>query len=540
MLKKILPLVTVFLFAFIAVLPLLHKGLPPTHDGEYHVVRFYEFDKTLRDGSLYPRWASDLNRGYGVPLFNFVYPLPNYIASFFHFLGFSFIDAFKLNMFLASILGAVFFYLWAKAFWGRWGGMLGGVFYTFSPYHFVDIYIRGSVGEVWALAFFPAFLWCITSFVNNKKIIFFVGSCLSLSLIIFSHNILSLMFLPFSFLYIIFLISFQKDKKHLILNSLYIILLGLGLSAVFWVPAIFEKQYVVGLEVFGFENHFADLYQLIIPSWGSGFSGESLNSSLSLQIGIANLLVVFLSLFLLLIYRKNNRNSHIVLFFIVLFFVIFFLMQKGSLPIWKTVPFINYFQFPWRFLSLEILVASFLAGSVVYFWKSKILTIALIILSFFLGIGYAKVAYYHYRDDNYYLTRSNFIEGTNSPGNAFNTVYFDPSLGKKKAKTEFLKGSGVIDQQEIKSTYYKFKIEALENSEIKVNTAYFPGWSVFVNRAEVKTNITEEGLFSFYLPEGKQDIAIGLKDTPIRNIGFILFLITGAILAALFIKAMFG
>ncbi len=81
--------------ALFAAYPLLHSGLPPTHDGEYHVIRFYEFDKTLRDGNLYPLWGSDLNFTYGVPLFNYVYPLPNYVASFFHLLGSSFIDAFK-------------------------------------------------------------------------------------------------------------------------------------------------------------------------------------------------------------------------------------------------------------------------------------------------------------------------------------------------------------------------------------------------------------------------------------------------------------
>src|SRR3989338_5683038 len=98
-------------FNFFAGFALLNNGLPPTHDGEYHVIRFYEFYRMLSSGELYPRWAPDLNNGYGIPLFNYVYPLPNYIASFFHMLGVSFIDSFKLNMFFASILGAIFMYM---------------------------------------------------------------------------------------------------------------------------------------------------------------------------------------------------------------------------------------------------------------------------------------------------------------------------------------------------------------------------------------------------------------------------------------------
>ena len=75
---------------FLAIQPLTHAGLHPTHDGEYHVIRFYEFDKAIRDGDWYPRLAPDLNNGYGVPLFNYVYPFPNYVASLLHFFGMSF------------------------------------------------------------------------------------------------------------------------------------------------------------------------------------------------------------------------------------------------------------------------------------------------------------------------------------------------------------------------------------------------------------------------------------------------------------------
>src|SRR5258706_7369843 len=93
----------VLIIAFLAGFPLLHPGLIPTHDGEYHVIRFYEFDKVLRSGNLYPRWAPDLAYGFGMPILTYVYPLPNYVASFFHIFGLSFIDGFKVNMFFANV-----------------------------------------------------------------------------------------------------------------------------------------------------------------------------------------------------------------------------------------------------------------------------------------------------------------------------------------------------------------------------------------------------------------------------------------------------
>jgi len=108
MVKKNLSIIAVIIVSIIAVLDLSNYGIPPTHDGEYHVIRFQQFYKVLSEGVLYPRWSPDFNNGFGIPLFNYVYPLPNYMAAIFHALGFGFIDSFKLNMATATIAGAIF------------------------------------------------------------------------------------------------------------------------------------------------------------------------------------------------------------------------------------------------------------------------------------------------------------------------------------------------------------------------------------------------------------------------------------------------
>lgn len=516
----------VILASCIAGFALLHPGLPPTHDGEYHVIRFYEFDKTLRGGDWYPRWAPDLNNGYGVPLFNYVYPLPNYVASLFHLLGISFIDAFKLQMFFATIIGGIFFYLWTKRFWGVIGGVASSVFYTFSPYHFVDIYIRGSVGEVWALAFFPAFLWTITRYIQNKQKIFFILSSIFLSLIIFSHNILSLMFLPFSIAYIVFLIFCTKQKIYLMLNTFCIILLGLGLSSIFWLPALAERSFATGLQIYAVEDNFPQFYQLIFPSWGSGFSASDSQNQMSFQVGVANLLAVVIAIFTLIFYKRDKPQRGILLFFLAAFISIFFLMLEVSLPIWERVPFMDYFQFPWRFLSLEILIASFLAGSVVNLWRSKILACLMILLVVWLGIGYAQPAYYHNRNDEHYITRSNFIDGTNSPGNYFNTIWMNKSLRRQNKKLAENKDIVKLRAESVKPTDYKFVLTAKEDTKATVNTAYFPGWEAFVDKKEVKITPDRNGLISFLAPAGNHLIEIQFKDTPVRRFGALISIVS--------------
>ena len=542
--KSFFSLILVVILALIAGLALLHPGLPPTHDGEYHVVRFYLFNEAIHDGNLYPRWAGHLNNNFGVPLFNFVYPLPNYMATIFHLFGISFINSFKWEMLLATIAGGIFFYLWSKEFWGRWGGIVSSAFYIFSPYHLVDIYIRGSVGEVWALAFFPGFLWCVTRFIKYKKITSFLWSSIFLSLIIFSHNILALMFFPFAISYILYLIIESENKRYLILNTFYIILTGLGLSAIFWLPAIYETKYVTGLQIFDIFAHFPDLYQLLIPTWGSGFSGAGLQNELSYQIGAANLFVVFLTLIAIILQvRRKNNNFFYTLFFMIWFGLIFFLMLPASLPVWQTIPFMNYFQFPWRLLSVEILFTSFLAGnipSILSNNKIRILfSIFLVFLTFILGIGYTRPAYYLYRNDNYYTTRSNFIDGTNSPGNVFNTIFLKTIPNKEKQRMVILRDKGEIILTKEKSNMYSFKINVLTKSEVLANVAYYPGWEVYVNNVRKEIKPTYNGRFTFSLPAGDNKVNVIFGDNFIRKFSVFISFISLVYILVLFMGRRF-
>ncbi|MCL4418690.1 6-pyruvoyl-tetrahydropterin synthase-related protein [Patescibacteria group bacterium] len=520
--KEKLSLFIIFIFAFLAVFPLLHPGLIPTHDGEYHVVRFYEFNKTLTDGNWYPRWASDLNFGFGIPLFNYVYPLPNYVSSFFHIFGISFIDAFKLNLFAALLLAVLFFYLWTRSFFEEKGAIVGAIFYLFSPYMFVDTYIRGSVGEVWAIALFPAFLWAITEFIYKDKKVFFPVSVIFLALIIFSHNILALMFFPFAVLYSLFIIFLSKKRKTLIIKLLALITLGLGLSSIFWLPALSETKYTVGLQIFDYKNNFPNFYQLLFPSWGSGFFGGNLASEMSVQIGVANLLTLLISIIAFVkLMRKKDYRGKLMGFFIISFFAVTFLMLRISLPIWEKIPLMNYFQFPWRFLSLTILICSFLAAGIFSVVKQKAFFIAMLFLPVVLAFNYARPAYYIDRTDSYYITRPNFIDGTNSIGNSFNTIWFKAKPVRKNEKIELL-GKGKINIKELKSNSYKFDAMLSESSKAVVNTAYFPGWTAYVDGRPQGVKIEDNGTFSYLLPAGNHSSTIVLEDTLIRRVSMYL------------------
>jgi len=415
--------------------------------------------------------------------------------------------------------------------------MVGAVFYLFSPYLFVDVYIRGSVGEVWALAFFPGFLWAITELILNDNKKFLPVSILFLSLVIFSHNILALLFFPFAITYSFILILISKEKRNKIINLVKVVLISLGLSSIFWLPAILETKYTMGLQIYDFRTNFPDLYQLIFPSWGSGFFGGGIQNEMSVQIGIANLMGVLLSFFVLykLVKKKDFRKT-IVTFFILSFFIVLFLMQDISLILWEKIPLMNYFQFPWRFLSLTILICSFLAASIFSVFKSKFFSLFLVIFAVLLTYNYAHPAYYLEREDSYYQTRSNFIDGTNSIGNVFNTIWIKGDFIREKDIVDSLDKNIKIDKREIKSTKYKFNTSSDVNFPLILNTAYFPGWVAKIDGKRVNTSANKKGLITFNVPKGDHKVEVSFSDTSIRTLSLAISLIAFVLVIKLFFQ----
>lgn len=533
--KQNIALLFVLVLAFFTSLPLFHSGLIPTHDGEYHLIRFYEFDRVLRTGNLYPRWAPDLDFSYGLPLFTYVYPLPNYAASFLHLFGASFLESVKLVMVIATFLGTFFFYFWTKKIWGKLGAVTATTFYLFAPYRFVDIYIRGSVGEVFALSIFPGFLWAYTEFAEKRNSFFLVISSLLLALTIFSHNILGLMFFAFAFCYMMLFICISKKKKSLTLYSLLIIILSLGLSAIFWMPALLETNFVKGLQIYTITSNFPDVFQLLFPSWGSGFFDSNLGDEMSVQIGLANFLAIALSFVAAFsFWKKKRKELPIVIFSLVWFVILFCFMLSFTTPLWQTIPLIHYFQFPWRLLSLDILLCAFLAGSVVSLKRSKILTGILIAFVIITTYAYTHPAYYMLRDDAYYTSRSNFIDGTNSPGNTFDTIW--NSIHTSRPTTLFNKEENVLLTKIEKKNVTEFHATSSSKTSFTqtLNISYFPGWQATIDSKHTKVFPNKNGLLSFYVPQGIHQLTISLQLTLIQALATGITLLS-ALLCILFL-----
>src|SRR3989344_2170529 len=165
----------------------------------------------------------------------FLYPLPSYTASLFHFLGFSLVDSVKLVFGVAFIASGVTMYLWLREFLGEYSAITGSILYNFAPYRFVDLYVRGAIGEHVAFIFPPLICYFLLKIANPPSPrsegthlggvitnrFYFAGACFSLAGLILSHNALLLMFLPFIILYGAYLIGNSRNKK--LLSIIYLL-----------------------------------------------------------------------------------------------------------------------------------------------------------------------------------------------------------------------------------------------------------------------------------------------------------------------------
>ncbi|EKD86888.1 MAG: hypothetical protein ACD_37C00112G0001, partial [uncultured bacterium] len=316
----------------------------------------------------------------------FLYPLPSYIASIFHFLGFSLIDSIKLVFAASYVLSGLTMFLWVKNFLGEKEGLVASVLYLFAPYRFVDMYVRGAIGEHVAFIFPPLILYFLYKLSENrneildkKTFLLTLGGALSLGGFILSHNAISLLFAPFILFYALFLVWQNKKYKNPATSFITMFALGGAVSAFFWFPAFFEGKYTLRDIVTAgtYASSFVNPVSLIYSPWNFGGTGQ-----FSVQIGLLNILAV-LSLPLVLKKLKERRLLIFYVFAFSYFLISVFFMLAISNPLYNILTTLQKLQFPWRFLSVSIFMASIMGAFLVYSIpkKQKVFAAGLIIIA---------------------------------------------------------------------------------------------------------------------------------------------------------------
>jgi uncharacterized membrane protein len=300
--------------------------------------------------------------GNGYPLFNFYGVLPYYIGAIASFV-FGYIGATKFIFFLPLVFAGVGMYFLAKEIFGKVPGFVAAVLFLFAPYRAVDVYVRGAVGESFGIALIPFVFYFFLKLIRTKDRKYFVTTAITTAAFLVSHNIMTMIFTPIIAAWVLFWLWLEKWKGFRI--AFEALFLSFGLSAFFLLPAFLEKGLVqtdtLIREYYDFRAHYAAVYQLFTDRfWDIGGSEPGIKDRLSFQIGWPHWWLVAGAAILALF--KKNKNRKLAALLILIFVMSVFMIHNQSGFIWERIKILAYVQFPWRFLSIVIVVASLAGG----------------------------------------------------------------------------------------------------------------------------------------------------------------------------------
>lgn len=497
LIKKYYLLAVLILLLLPSIWYLFVNGFIKTDDGDWMIIRFSAFYQALRDGQFPVRFLGRLNFGYGYPVANFLYPGFMYLAVPFKALGLSFVDSIKVILGFSMVGSGLFTYFWLRKLFDGWSSLFASIFYVYIPYHLFDITKRGSVGEVLSLAVVPFIFWQI----EQKNVVL---SSIGIALLILSHNTLAILFLPIVILYMGLSIYVSKKRTEMIRKYFAALLLGLGMSTFFWIPALLELPYTIfsQTKISDYSQYFAD-YNLI---------------------GIVTL-VIFVTGLGFFIYKPTLiKNHRLTLIFFVLGILSILLASSLTAFLWQILP-VSFIQFPFRFLSLTIVCATFVFAFVtsqITFKFRMAFGILIIAVTLYFSKNLLVPKEFSLKNDSFYSTN----EATTTVADEYMPLWV-----KAKPQSHFnnkvviVRGEGSVENTFYNSKQISFNFLSDSPSVVRISTIYYPGWTAYSNQGEKAIFYNnDQGLVDMKLTSADKKITLVFGETSIRVIADIVTL----------------
>lgn len=538
MLKKILAILVLLVVFFVSSRQLFLGKLFFLHDFT-HAARIAEMSRGLLDGDFPVQWSKNFGFGFGMPLFLFYGPLPFYFGAGIYILSGSMVWSVLTLFILTNLFTIGGTYALGKTLVGKVGGLILTTLYVLAPYRAVNLFVRGALNELWAMAFLPwlilGWLWLI-----KKNKLGGLMIAISTTAIILSHNLSAIYYLPFALLISLALFFWLTEAAKNYYQKLFRVItqgllstgLGIGLSAFYALPAMMEKSFtILDRQVltgyFDFHNHFLYLRQFLIDNWAYGGSAWGPDDGISFFLGFG-LLVGLLVGFVLMVSRKlllkkKNKLMAISILFLLVTSLILLTTEK-TLWIWEHVKILKYLQFPWRLLSLITFGLALIVTLVTSWSFRRKSTVVLVVILVTLVTSYryfSPAEYYqdsigpfHY-DEKQIQTGMSGILPDYLP-NTFNITV--------APFTSILNATDLVNAEVLKdgNSEKLLSLDVKQETTLELSLANFPGWKAYLDGKETVTKTSEDGLVNIQLPSGKHLLSLDFESTGIRRIGYVI------------------
>jgi hypothetical protein len=541
-------------YGLFLTLPASWSGYVIGHDTLSHLIMSRHFVDQLWAGDLYPRWLSGMNAGLGSPVFQFYGPVPYYFTALFrpmlsqdpegwHQLG--------LAASLAVIASGFTAYAWLKRMVGERAALIGAVLYMSAPYHLaVDLYQRFAFAELWGFVWMPlVMLFARASMRGGKGAM--AGLSLSYALLIMTHLPTTLLFSWVPVAYALWMAE-RGDRLGSFVRVASGMLLGIGLSAIYLLPAMATRQFVL-FDVmksghFDFANHFL----FYAPNYGDG-ANDFLHS---LGIIVGAMMLVAAGVWLLGRKTQPENERREAGFWIIVATLAFFMMLYPSKPVWERVAIIQMVQFPWRFgivltfamIALVVLWADTLRKQRLSAYPAPALILSMVILYQVIPTlkDYLLIRHWTSVPSLDHLieemgganatTKALLDAAKISRYNSFLTQWSPPDLfvdtpeavldmiklTKKPDKAYLVEGMGSVTMQRWQPPRIELAVKAETALQIGLLQLYYPGWVARLDggstRLEVRPS-SPDGLLEVQVPPGTHQVRIEREALPEERAG---------------------
>lgn len=527
---------------YFAVSPLFGTGYFPMHD-DTQVARVIAMGDAIRDLQFPVRVVDHLGYGLGYPIFAYYSPLPYYAGGILYALGVDAYIATKIMFMLGFVLAAALSFVLFASQYGVLSAVVGSVIFSYAPYHAVQLYIRGSVGEFWAAAFLPLFLLGIISIrPKNPFAGIFMGS-MGLAAIFLSHTILGVLTLLIFSLCVVAegirqLIT-QKPQTHVFVHCFAVVMFGMGLSAFFWLPAFLEMHTtsvsaMIQSAQTGFYDHFLCATQLWNSPWGfGGSSAGCIQDGMSFKLGKLHILFALMSVLLFMYRRYRGTRTGGVLYPLSLFVLILAIlgMLPVSEPFWKLLPFASFIQYPWRLLTIAMFALGGLGAYVLTGFRAKPVRYAvsavLIGLTIYVNAKNFVPNYIYEPDRNMLNTSEDLLFRVSKISDEYlpSTIMKPKSLAEVPTTLVAATAGASISVQKQTATYASISVSHDTEHTIVLQKAFIPGWKFSVDDVEEKPAIIR-GLPALTLKKGEHTVVMEYKNTAAKSQGEIISIMT--------------
>lgn len=531
--KNIIVILTILLSSVVALSSLFHPGIFTSHDIWHQVARLYWYTKALQDGQFPPYWIANLGNEVGYPLFFFSYHLPWLVAQPIILLGINIFDTLKLLFFLSYFFSGVFMYFLVYHITKlRLSGLASSILYLWVPYHFLNIFVFGSIGGSFVFMFLPLSLLGFYKLGLQKRV-GIILTALGFSGIVLSHMITFFSLAPLFASFILLQVINSKNRILYSKNLLLGFLLGVGLSSFYLQPATFYKSFTqISSGAFNnlYENNFLPFKDLIYSRWGFG------TNNFSVQIGVIHWLIMFLSLLIILFsfYSKKIKFVNYFFFLTPIFFLNLFLMTEISKPVWDIMTNFIVLDFPAVFLLSSVFIPSFLFGLIIANLQTK----AKILIFCFFTFAVLYTNRNHLNVNQYTNYSLNDYIGAETTTNSYHEYFpLNASLSLLEINQNYLTVPGAETKNRIlKTNGVSFLINSEINQEFSIKQVVFPGIKVFIDDKESTYKSDSLGRVLVKVEEGQHKVSVSFKETPIIKLSKLLTLISVIIVLFLCVK----